>query len=405
MPGRREVTSTAERSRPSRGLVVGLFPDLADVGGVQEASRQTARALQNICAREECSTNFLSLNDRRGPDQFVAGETSFVFRGFKRSKLSFVLSALASARKNPGIVLAAHPNLAVPAMWMKRFAPQSKTIVMTHGIDVWEPLSASRRSALLSADAVLAPSTYTMKKLTEIQGVPFGKIRKLPWSLNSDVLQMAEAPASLPSPPAGFPPSPVILTVGRWAASERYKGVDELIRAVAQLRESLSDLTLVAIGGGDDLPRLKQIAADESVTSGVMFYEGLSRPELSACYAAADVFALPSTGEGFGFVFLEAMAFGKPVIGVSLGGVTDLVQNGVNGYLVPPNDRSGLIQSLDRVLRDSSLRSELGQNGAQIVRTKYRFESFEDNLAAILAECGFPQSSSAGSSVDSGHHA
>ena len=129
-----------------------------------------------------------------------------------------------------------------------------------------------------------------------------------------DVLNMAAAPANLPLPKI-FPPSPVILTVGRWAASERYKGADELIRAVAQLREAFPTLNLVAVGGGDDLPRLKQIASDLKVSDAVHFLEGISRRELAACYSRADIFALPSTGEGFGFVFLEAMAFGKPVVG------------------------------------------------------------------------------------------
>ena len=148
---------------------------------------------------------------------------------------------MAAPEKNRSLVLAAHPNLAVPAKWMKRLAPQMKVIVLAHGIDVWEPLSSSRHAALLAADLVLAPSSYTAQKLAEVQSVPPHKIRKLPWPLNSDVLNMAAAPANLPLP-KNFPPSPVvILTVGRWAASERYKGADELIRAVAQLRQAIPD--------------------------------------------------------------------------------------------------------------------------------------------------------------------
>ncbi len=387
-----EVTSATKRPQQPSGFgqLVGLFPDLLGVGGVQESGRQTVRALQTICARLHCSTNFLSLNDKSGAQQFVAGETNVTFRGFGRSKVRFVLAALACARKKPCVVLAAHPNLAVPAMWMKRFASQLKVIVMTHGIDVWGPLTSSRRSALLAADLVLAPSTYTAQKLTQMQGVPPEKIRRVPWSLNSDVLQMAEAPANLPSPPEGFPPSPVILTVGRWAVSERYKGADELIRAVAQLRAEFPGLNLAAVGEGDDLPRLKQIAADLGITNAVKFFDGLTRPVLSACYAAADIFALPSTGEGFGFVFIEAMAFGNPVVGVSAGGVTDLVEGGVSGFLVPAADSPALVQALQRLLRDSRLRTTLGEQGAQIVRNKYRFGAFEERLNTVLAECISP---------------
>ena len=198
---------------------------------------------------------------------------------------------------------------------------------------------------------------------------------------------MAASRADLPFP-KNFPSAPVILTVGRWAASERYKGADELIRAVAQLRASIPALNLLAVGGGDDLPRLKKIASDLNVSSVVHFLEGISRQELAACYAHADIFALPSTGEGFGFVFLEAMAFGKPLVGAQAGGATDLIEDGVNGLLVPPHDPETLAQALERLLRDESLRAALGQKGAQIIQRNYRFDVFQAAFSNILADAG-----------------
>lgn len=367
--------------------IVGLFPELLGVGGVQEASRQTAHALRNISARLQCPIYFLGLNDAPGPHEYSVGGTTIALRGFGRSKWRFVLAAMACARKKPRLVLAAHPNLAVPAMWMKRLSAQSKVIVFAHGVDVWEPLAARRHSALLAADLIMAPSSYTVQKLIEVQSVAPHKIRKLPWPLNSDILNMAASRADLPLP-KNFPSAPVILTVGRWAASERYKGADELIRAVAQLRAKFPRLNLLAVGGGDDLPRLKKIASDLNVSSVVHFLEGISRQELAACYAHADIFALPSTGEGFGFVFLEAMAFGKPIVGAQAGGATDLIEDGVNGLLVPPHDPEKLAQALERLLRDESLRAALGQKGAQIIQRKYRFDVFQAAFSNILADAG-----------------
>jgi glycosyltransferase involved in cell wall biosynthesis len=152
---------------------------------------------------------------------------------------------------------------------------------------------------------------------------------------------MSDAPASLSVPPV-FPQGRVILTVGRWAAAERYKGADELIRAVAQLRASVPGLHLVAVGGGNDLLRLRGVAADLGAADRVHFLENLSREEIAACYAHADLFVLPSAGEGFGLVFLEAMAFAKPVVGVAFGGTTDVVKDGIDGLLVPPRDSEQL---------------------------------------------------------------
>ena len=168
------------------------------------------------------------------------------------------------------------------------------------------------------------------------------------------------------------------------AAAERYKGADELIRAVAQLRASVPGLHLVAVGGGNDLLRLRGVAADLGAADRVHFLENLSREEIAACYAHADLFVLPSAGEGFGLVFLEAMAFAKPVVGVAFGGTTDVVKDGINGLLVPPRDPDHLAQALSTLLHDGSLRAELGQRGAEIVRQKYQFDVFQAELEKIL---------------------
>jgi phosphatidylinositol alpha-1,6-mannosyltransferase len=377
----------ASRPAPKPLQLVGLFPDLLGIGGIQEVSRQTISALLNISTQSGWSSCVLSLNDPLGFHEFSAGAHKINFGGFGRSKIRFVLAALQIAAKKPRVVLAAHPNLAPPAAWMKRLAPQLKVIVMAHGVDVWQPLPPRRQAALLSADIVLAPSTFTVQKLTEVQGVSPEKIRKIPWPLDLDVLNIADAPEPLP-PPEGFPPSPVILTVGRWAASEKYKGADDLIRALAHLRTAFPGLNLVAVGAGDDLPRLQKIAADLGVAGAVRFLTGLSKTDLAACYAHTDIFALASTGEGFGLVFLEAMAFAKPIVAAAAGGSTDLIEDGMNGILVPASDQPALARALERLLRDKSLRASLGRRGAEIVRRKYRFAQFQAQLASILASCG-----------------
>ncbi|MGH9747238.1 MAG: glycosyltransferase family 4 protein [Candidatus Acidiferrales bacterium] len=372
-------------SRPVR--IVGLFPELLGVGGVQEAGRQTAAALDEIGRRRGWSLDVLSLNDEPGARVLRAAEQGIPLRGFGRAKLHFVLSALGQARSDTRIVLAAHPHLAVPAEIMKLRVPGLKTIIMSHGIEVWERMSPLRRQALRRSDRVLAPSSDTARKLADVQSLPAENIRKLPWPLNSQMLRLADAPANLLLP-AEFPQGQVVLTVGRWAAAERYKGADDLIEAIAQLRPSFSNLRLVAVGGGDDLPRLRKLAADAGVADRVSFLEGLTREQIAACYARCDVFALPSTGEGFGLVFLEAMAFGKPVVGADSGGIPDLVQHDVNGLLIPPRSRERLVDVLGLLLHDRAMCARLGSQGAEVVRRKYSVAVFERELEQILEDAG-----------------
>jgi phosphatidyl-myo-inositol dimannoside synthase len=368
--------------------IIGLFPELLGVGGIQEAGRMTAAALGRIAgSHENWVTSFQSTNDGLGDHKFEIAEQRVSLRGFNRSKVRFVGSALGQSRRGARVVLAAHPYLALPAALMKWYSPKLKTIVMSHGVEVWNPLPRLRRRALLSADLVLAPSSDTAQKLAEVQGVPPANIRKLAWPLNPDFLKMADNPAEL-SLPKNFPAGRVILTVGRWAASERYKGVDDLIRAVAQLQTKFPRLCLAAVGDGDDLPRLKKIAGDLGVSKSVRFLTNLSREEIAACYARSEIFALPSTGEGFGLVFLEAMAFGKPLIGAARGGITDIIQEKVNGLLVPAGDLKSLVEALEELLENESLRIELGRRGAENVRRRYSFDVFVNDLERIIEECG-----------------
>ncbi|MGH9759103.1 MAG: glycosyltransferase family 4 protein [Candidatus Acidiferrales bacterium] len=335
-------------------------------------------------------TKFLSLNDPRCEHSLPGVANSVSFHGFGRAKLSFTLAAIRGARRagnNSGaIILAAHPHLAPPAALARFLSPNARTLIMSHGVEVWQPLAPLRRRALLRADQVLAPSSYTAEKLATMQGVSAENIRKLPWPLDATFLRMVENPAALPLPP-DFPHGRVILTVGRWAAEERYKGVDELIRATARLRPRIPDLHLVAIGSGDDLPRLERLAHELGIADYVHFLHGLTRKQLGASYARADVFALPSTGEGFGFVFLEAMAFGKPVVGAAVGGPADLIEHEGNGLLVAPGDLRQLTEALARMLEDEEYCAKLGGRSREIVKTKYDFETFASALANILEEC------------------
>ena len=379
---------TAPQSSSGSKRLVGLFTDLLGIGGVQQAGRLTSMALAEIARTRGWRSEFLSLNDPYGTHA-LPGCDKVELRGFSRNKPQFVLSALQQAlgMETDGMVLAGHPNLALPAAWMRRLRPSLRTIVMSHGIEVWEPLAMQRRKALQRADRVLAPSGFTERRLQDVQGVAAQKVQRLPWPISAAFLAMASDPQRLPIP-ARFPrDGRIVLTVGRWAANERYKGADDLIRAIAALRASIPDIRLVAVGSGDDLPRLRAIASELHIEDRVQFLENLSNEQVAACYANCDVFALLSSGEGFGLVFLEAMAFGKPVVGLGAGGVTDIVRDGENGFLVTQGDPEHLSQAFQRLLAHASLRARFGAAGAEIVRRDYSFDAFRSRLAKIMDDC------------------
>ena len=373
-------------------MLIGLFPELDAPGGVQRTGRHLAAVMTEFAASRGLECRILSLNDKAELKRLNVTGREIVFTGSERAKGSFLAAALKSARrasskgkKAPKIVVAGHPNLAPVVRAMRLVAPGMKAILCTHGVEVWQPLPRLRRSALRKADLVLAPSKYTAEHVVADQGVDPEKVRVLPWALDPQFEALA-ANAGKNRVPANFPQGQVVLTVGRWRADERYKGMDTLITALPRLLPRWPELQLVAVGDGDDRAWLADLAEETGVERHVHFLSSLSYEELAACYAHCEMFALPSRGEGFGLVYLEAMASGKPVIGGAHGGVPEVIEDGKTGYLVPHGDAAQLATAIETLLSDASLREGMGRRGKQRVENEFRFSVFAKSFRKILRE-------------------
>ena len=364
-------------------MIVGLFPELSAAGGVQRAGRLTAAVLKQFAAERGDSCTFLSLNDPPGAPPQRIGSQEIVFTGFGRSKSKFIASALRAALRQPRLIVAFHPNLAPVVAAMKLCSPRSRAVVFTHGIEVWAPLGLDRRWALRRSDMVLAPSSHTLRQLVTQQGVAESKIKKLRWSLGPEFTANA-LPCASHRLPEGFPRGRVVLTVGRWDAREAYKGLDHLITALPTLLGELPDLHLVAIGDGTDLPRLERLAEQLGVAGRVHFLRQVPPEEIAAAYDACEVFALPSGGEGFGLVFLEAMSHGKPVIGGAHGGTPEIIEEGISGYLVRHGDVAQLTERLLHLLSDESFRRRMGVQALERVRSDFTYSRFSAEFTGLL---------------------
>jgi hypothetical protein len=156
------------------------------------------------------------------------------------------------------------------------------------------------------------------------------------------------------------------------------------------------NLTYVIVGGGDDRSRLEGLTNELGVAEHVVFTGEVSDSELAALYHRSEVFVLPARtvlddrepkGEGFGIVFLEAMAFGKPVVGSFYGATAELIRHGENGLLVDPEDATSVSEALVNLLTNPEKAREMGQAGRVWVRTAYSYASFREKLRQILAQC------------------
>jgi phosphatidylinositol alpha-1,6-mannosyltransferase len=137
------------------------------------------------------------------------------------------------------------------------------------------------------------------------------------------------------------------------------------------------------VGEGDDRPRLEALARAKSPSGSIEFKGFLSRSELNRCYAAASLFVLPSRGEGFGVVYLEAMAHGLACVGSTEDAASEVIVHGETGLLVDPN-ADALVESIAGLLADPARAAAFGDAGCRRVSAEFSYERFRERMAAML---------------------
>jgi phosphatidyl-myo-inositol dimannoside synthase len=180
----------------------------------------------------------------------------------------------------------------------------------------------------------------------------------------------------------------VIISIGNLVDR---KGYDMVIRALARLRAAVPDVTYLIVGDGPFRRGLESLASSAGVRDRVIFAGRRSDAELPALYSLGDVFVMASRErreesdvEGFGIVFLEASACGKPVIGGRSGGVPEAVVDGVTGLLVDPSDPNDIANALARVLTDRNLACRLGSQGRARVVRDFTWAQAADRMESVM---------------------
>jgi len=182
---------------------------------------------------------------------------------------------------------------------------------------------------------------------------------------------------------AEFPVGQILLTVARLLRS---KGIDYLIRAFSNLINEQVQLHLVIVGDGPEREHLEAIVDRAGLAEHVSFLGALSHRDVLRYMAACDVFVLPSWRETFGLVYLEAMAAGKPIIGVRGQGIDGIIEDGRTGFLVAPQSISELTQSLRRVLMDSELAQAVATDGRALVFDTLTWERTAERTMEIYEQ-------------------
>lgn len=355
-----------------------LAPELfARRGGVQAYMRQIWAIARERVAETSQHVVCCTLND---PSD-ASGRTSHpgaVIRGFAGKKTAFALGVARIAFRNPGsVAIVGHLGLAPVAHTLKRLGLLRSYVLVLHGIEAWQQVALGHRLAAGYADRIVATTEFTATVFARSNRIPPNPMRVIP-------LALAEHSISHPAPDksVGF----TILSVGRLSASERYKGVDTLIEAVAKLRSCGTYARLVVVGTGDDVPRLKTLTETHDLWDRVVFVGEVDDATLGEYYRTCTIFALPSRGEGFGIVFLEAMRYGKPCIGAREGGIPEVVRDGLDGYLVEYGDAAAIAERVQFLIDHPTRIHELGANAFKRVESEFLYPTMRDRWLDLLDE-------------------
>lgn len=243
----------------------------------------------------------------------------------------------------------------------------------------WQVKRLAQLQTLVAKDAerVVVPSEY-LKSIVMEWDIPAEHIAVIYSALYP--LTVREARATLREQLDYS--TPTIVSAGRLVP---WKGFRALIDVVAQLKDTYPEISLIIVGDGDDLPRLKVQVAERELGEHVRFTGRISKDALGATIKAADVFVLNTAYEGLSHQLLEVMDLGTPIVTTPAGGNTELITDGVTGYLVPFNDEVALAEAITRVVDHPESRERLAQS-ARARSKQFAQSTVVEELVTLLHE-------------------
>ncbi|MGI8825097.1 MAG: glycosyltransferase family 4 protein [Chloroflexota bacterium] len=344
-----------------------LVTEINAHGGIQRYNRQMMRATRELVDEQGGEMVVFSLND---------SPQSPSVRGFGRSHRRFVTSALTTAVfERPDVLIVGHVNFASLLPAYRLLWPRTRSFVVAYGKEVEGRLKPGVRTGLRMATGVLPLSESTRHLVLAKHGVPAERAHLLRYGFDP----------RRHTPPIARPPGyPRVLSVARLRLEDAYKGIDTTLEALPDLCRQFPGLRYTVVGEGDDLPRLHALAGRLGISDRVEFAGSVGQQELENLYEECDIFVLPSTHEGLGIVYLEAMARGKPVVGIRAGGVADAVVHEANGLLVEHKSPESVGGAVSRLANDPDLCRRLGAWGQRCTVPAFARARMQARLSEIL---------------------
>jgi phosphatidylinositol alpha-1,6-mannosyltransferase len=354
---------------------VVLTPRIDGHDGISELTRQVVHSLASMYGKDRVEVWALA-----GAGPIDIAPASFWSATGKR--LRFVHRTMATAaRSSINLdVFVLHVHLAPLAEVLRCRGARIVTFLI--GIEVWKPLRSRERVSVRHAHRLIAISEFTATNFRRANP----SLADCPLTVCLPGISSTEQVTCSDTDPD------LSLIVGRLSSAERYKGHERLIDIWPDVRTSVPNARLLVVGDGDDRLRLETLARSRSLVDAVIFAGRVSDDELRRLYNKAAMFIMPSTGEGFGFVYLEAMRAAKPCVAVH-GAADEIIREGTDGFIVEPGADAALAAAIVRLYSDAHLRETMGKNGRAHVEACFSPTSFDQRFRRAVEATESPSQS------------
>jgi glycosyltransferase involved in cell wall biosynthesis len=359
-------------------VLVLLTDAFGGVGGISLCNRNLLSAL---CSHPACEE--VVAIPRLMPHQCeeLPAKLTYVTNGIN-SKARYIVAVLRTLLgfRRFDLILCGHINL-VPIACLLKGLLHAPVLLVIHGIDAWTPTGSRIVNLLVNKiDMFISVSEVTKRRFLRWADLPEGKGFVLPNTFH------VERYGPGPKRPGllaryGLDGRTILMTVGRLSSFEKYKGIDEVIELLPDLAGKVPNVSYLIVGDGSDRKRLEEKAASLGVSDRVVFAGYVSEEEKADHYRLADAYVMPSSGEGFGIVFLEAMACGIPVVASKVDGSREAVRDGELGIIVDPADRGEIMAAILKTLMEKKGRVPEGLSF-------FSYENFSRRLHGIIDEMG-----------------
>ena len=335
-------------NKAKKKVLVLTLQTFAAPGGIQRVNRVLSYTLALLSKKHSWKLAVYACHDRSN-QRLNAYLDAASYEAFQGNKVHFTFrSVLAGCRSD--LVILTHINLSVVATIIRLLHPRCRIWLIAHGIEAWKPSTQGEKKRWKNFDRILCVSKYTREKIICLHDLD----PKRCIILNNTLDPFLQLPSSFEKPISMLqryhilPTDKVILTLARIASSEQFKGYDHVIHALNAIRLQVPGLKYILAGPAEPLEqqRLEKLILKLQLQEQVILTGYIPETELKHLFQVADVFVLPSKKEGFGIVFIEAMAHGIPVICGNEDGSTDAVRDKKMGVAIPPDDNIELQRAI-----------------------------------------------------------